>query len=218
MRGQRRPYRQSRKGNHHSKSKRILRRKLDIYLTLLIFLLLILITLHIQKETSPSISFQGKPHVIDGDTVIIEDVRIRLIGIDAPEIAQSCERGGAAYECGKEARTILRSRIGKSPIRCDGHEKDIYGRVLARCYLAGTDLNGWMVQQGWAVAYGDYKREEAEARANKGGLWMGQFEQPSSWRKSHGQDAKQNARSAPDAIGRISDYIREQIDAFINLF
>ncbi|MGU3398684.1 thermonuclease family protein [Brucellaceae bacterium D45D] len=208
MRGKRRPYRYG----HSSKGKRFLRRKLDILLTLLIFSLLILVIGHLQKETSPTMSFQGRPRVIDGDTVIIEDVRVRLAGIDAPEMTQSCERDGAAYECGKEARNMLRRRIGGEPIRCDGHEKDMYGRMLARCYLGDTDLNGWMVQQGWAVAYGDYRKEEVEAHANRRGVWAGPFEQPSSWRKSHAQD------TTSDAIDRLPHYIRGRIDSFIDLF
>jgi endonuclease YncB( thermonuclease family) len=52
--------------------------------------------------------------------------------------------------------------------------------------MGGMNLNGWMVRQGWAVAfrkYGiDYVPEEDDARTNRRGLWSGTFDMPWDWR------------------------------------
>jgi endonuclease YncB( thermonuclease family) len=58
--------------------------------------------------------------------------------------------------------------------------------VIAVCFKGGTNLNAWLVQQGWAVAfrkYGtDYIPQEDEARLARRGMWVGAFEMPWDWR------------------------------------
>ncbi|MBB4092682.1 endonuclease YncB(thermonuclease family) [Ochrobactrum pecoris] len=162
----------------------------------------------------------GPVYVIDGDTLVLGKKHIRLKGIDAPEMQQQCARTGLPYDCGKEARNILRSRIGKSSIRCENEGRDQYNRDLARCYLGETDLNRWMVEQGWAVSYGDYRREERDARSNRRGIWAGQFEQPSLWRKEHRNEetAQQSDRKPLLAvIGDTFTYIRDRIQNLIEM-
>ena len=55
------------------------------------------------------------------------------------------------------------------------------------CRVGGTDLNAWMVEQGWALAYRkystDYVSQEATAKAARRGVWRGDFVQPSRWRR-----------------------------------
>src|SRR5215213_3677221 len=53
------------------------------------------------------------------------------------------------------------------------------------CTVDGRDIGGRMIETGYAVAYGDYEREEARARAARVGLWAGTFERPSQWRREH---------------------------------
>ncbi len=218
MRNYRRPY--SRKFNEirPKKTKRRLSGCVSIFLTLLLFSSLLAIIAYLSPDEHSVQSYAGSPHVIDGDTLGMGQARIRLKGIDAPEMDQTCERDGANYFCGKEARNILRSKIGRESIRCESAGKDQYGRVLARCYSGKLDLNGWMVQQGWAIAYGSYSREENEARNNRQGLWAGQFVRPSLWRKEHSRKNEETPSSTPDARDRLSAYIKERIDALINLF
>jgi endonuclease YncB( thermonuclease family) len=59
--------------------------------------------------------------------------------------------------------------------------------VVASCTLPdGTDLNAWVVRQGWALASGftgAYAPDEAEAKAQKRGIWIGSFVAPREWRR-----------------------------------
>jgi endonuclease YncB( thermonuclease family) len=129
----------------------------------------------------------GQASVIDGDTIEIHGRRIRLSGIDAVESGQRCRRDGKPWLCGKDSAFALADRIGRSTIGCQGTENDRYGRLVAVCFQAGEDLNRWMVEQGWAVAYRrysmDYVAAEDAARRAGRGLWSGQFEMPWAWRR-----------------------------------
>ena len=130
----------------------------------------------------------GKPYVTDGDSVRIAGERIRLEGIDAPERNQRCkDASGKSYGCGLVSTAALKTRIGGSSITCEGGKRDRYGRFLGICYLNELDLNGWMVQNGHALAYRRYSRRyvsaEREARENSRGLWSGEFVAPWNWRK-----------------------------------
>lgn len=128
---------------------------------------------------------EGAAHVVDGDSLRIDTADIRLKGIDAPELQQSCQRAGQSYRCGEAARAALAGRIARQPVRCVVSGRDRYGRDLARCTIAGEDLGAWMVRAGWAVGYGDYAAEEGQARVRQAGLWSGTFERPSDWRQEH---------------------------------
>jgi endonuclease YncB( thermonuclease family) len=129
----------------------------------------------------------GKAWVIDGDTIDISGSRIRLQGIDAPETGQTCtDAFKRAWPCGRAATRELIDHIAGRQLRCESSGLDRYRRVLAVCALPdGSDLNAWMVRQGWALAYGYssfYRSEEAEAHAAKRGIWAGSFMPPWEWR------------------------------------
>lgn len=142
--------------------------------------------------TAPASAEQltGHPRVIDGDTIAFGDARVRLVGIDAPEKAQTCQdQAGAAYRCGLSAAAALTGKIGAGDVRCEGDELDRYGRLLAVCYHGTEDLNGWMVRSGWAFAYRHFSMTyvplEEAARLDGIGLWRGDAESPWDWRRSH---------------------------------
>jgi endonuclease YncB( thermonuclease family) len=124
------------------------------------------------------------------DTIDIAGVRIRLEGIDAPESGQACaDADGRKWLCGHAATHALIEHIGGWQLRCESSGFDRYRRVLAVCALPdGSDVNAWLVQQGWAMAYGyssPYRTEEAEAHAAKRGIWAGSFMPPWEWRRRH---------------------------------
>ena len=129
----------------------------------------------------------GIARVIDADTIEVLGQRIRLHGIDAPEAKQTCKRNGVEWRCGRDATRALYNKISKKPVRCEGQDRDRYGRVVAKCFFAGTDINEWLVQQGWAVAYVRYSRDyvgaEAFAKSERRGIWAGAFVEPRKWRR-----------------------------------
>ena len=130
----------------------------------------------------------GKPRVIDGDTVEIAGERIRLNGIDTPEASQTClDETGKRWRCGQEATFALLDLVGNHWITCKGEERDKYKRLIAVCFAGPYDLNAKMVRQGWALAYRKYSTayvaEEDQAKADKVGLWRGQFVAPWEWRR-----------------------------------
>ena len=111
------------------------------------------------SRPSPTISLapiSGHAWIVDGDTIRIGGVRIRLDGIDAPEWDQTCaDANGRTWACGRAATRALRDRTRGKDLSCLPRATDRYGRIVAVCSLAdGTDVNAWLVRQGWAVAYG----------------------------------------------------------------
>ena len=103
----------------------------------------------------------GVASVIDGDTLEILGQRIRLHGIDAPESRQVCATAeGQRWRCGQQAALSLADRIGRRQVSCTVRDTDRYGRFIAVCHQDGTDLNGWLVREGWAVAYRQYSRAQ----------------------------------------------------------
>jgi endonuclease YncB( thermonuclease family) len=129
----------------------------------------------------------GQASVIDGDTIEIHGTRIRLFGIDAPEGGQTCTLQGKAFPCGRRASFALADKIGRQVVECQPKDRDRYGRVVAVCRIGGEDINGWMVAQGWALAYRyyslDYVSQEQRAESAKAGMWQGQFQAPWDWRR-----------------------------------
>jgi len=131
-------------------------------------------------------TFEGPVRVIDGDSLASDGRRFRLIGIDAPEIAQRCRRDGFEYPCGVDAASHLRGLIGRQWVDCAVSGLDRYRRELARCRAGGIDLNAAMVRSGFAVDFGGYATEEAAARLARSGVWSGDFDRPKDWRAIHG--------------------------------
>ena len=134
------------------------------------------------------LNLESKPEIVDGDTIKVSGNTVRLNGIDAPEKRQQCRDSmGETYNCRIVATEALRGKIAENPVFCDQAEEDYYGRIIGTCYLGELDLNGWMVQQGHALAYREYSDkyipEEEEAREAMRGLWAGEFVPPWEWRR-----------------------------------
>ena len=141
----------------------------------------------------------GKAKIIDGDTVHIKSYKVRLEGIDAPEIKQKCKKVflkiaviiglnfSKDYACGMISKKKLINKIDNIKIMCISLSKDRYKRYLATCYKNDIELNKWMVRNGHAVAYKRYSKkyvqDENYAKKNKLGLWQGKFIRPEKWRK-----------------------------------
>ncbi|HEY4193796.1 MAG TPA: thermonuclease family protein [Mesorhizobium sp.] len=180
------------------------RKLADYGLTALLLGLLILIAARLDRSNMQD--HQGRAVINDGDSITLGTVRVRLLGIDAPEYLQLCHGQSGDYACGKRAREALVKLIGNRPVSCKGARHDRYGRLLGDCTAGHTRLNQAQVEAGWAVAYGDFEAEEASARAARLGIWAGTFERPQDWRRDKGV-APEPAHD--DILARAGDWLRQ---------
>jgi len=136
----------------------------------------------------------GRPRVIDAGTLDFSGRRVRLHGIDAPDLTQICrlpdQEGGLSWTCGRDARWAAINRIHPHWVTCHARGQASDGAELAVCFLAGFgqhELNVWLVAQGWALAAPGapevYATAQASAQAAGKGLWRGQFVPPGEWRR-----------------------------------
>ena len=167
-----------------------------IYYKVLIFCIIVFF-----QQNSFALIFEGIPRIIDGDSLEINNNKIRLFGIDAPEIKQICKKPYLVisflvslsfqkkYECGLLATNQLKKLIDNKTVKCISENKDRYNRYLSICYLKNKDINSWLVKNGYAIAYRRYSKkyvlEEQYAEKNKLGIWQGTFQNPEEWRKKN---------------------------------
>lgn len=147
-------------------------------------LAMVVARMQVQK---PVAILQGHVRVVDGDSLLLDGVRIRLQGIDAPELGQNCIMEGASWPCGREARAALAKLVDGGIVSCESYGQDRYGRILARCKAEENELNRAMVETGWAVAYGDFEAQESQARKERKNIWRGNFTRPQEWRRINTQ-------------------------------
>ncbi len=130
----------------------------------------------------------GVVRVIDIDTLDVAGVRIRLLGIDAPESGQTCPcADGLPYACGQAASATPAGAVGLGQVRCYRYDTDHYGRTVAKGWVGTDSLTAAMVVIGWAMAYRDYSMdyvdEETFAQRGRLGMWTGRFDAPWDWRR-----------------------------------
>ncbi|MDO6615653.1 MULTISPECIES: thermonuclease family protein [Pacificibacter] len=157
------------------------------------------------QDSSPQ--YTGAARIIDGDTLALGEVKIRLHGIDAPEIAQTCsDMHGAIWTCGQWSKAAL-ERLATGTITCVQKDIDRYGRIVGTCFAQGVDMNAAMVAKGAAFAYVQYSRDyvshEAQARRVAAGMWRSGVQAPSDYRsdKRAATQARQAAAEVPSPEG-----------------
>jgi len=138
--------------------------------------------------------------VVDGDTIKVRleggPITVRLHGIDAPEANQAL---------GQAATKALRARVEGESLEIEPiGQNDGFGRMVAKVFIRGDDINARMVESGYAWAYRRYLRREpgdklychleAEARAAGRGLWVGS---PDDWQPPWEFRAKDRDGAAP---------------------
>lgn len=153
---------------------------------------------------------RGVATVSDGDSLRVNGRRVRIEGIDAPEIGQSCRRGETIWDCGAEARRRLMLLTGGTTTHCRLHGRDRYGRELGICETGGRDIGREMVLSGLAVSYGHYRDEEETAREGRAGLWAGDFVRPQEWRRSKGEP-EETPHRAGDWLEFILGWIEDEV-------
>lgn len=180
---------------------------------LLIFRSLLVLALLSLPLPSVAAEVAGRARAVDGDTLVVAGQKLRLFGIDAPELDQLCDRGGQRWACGEAARKALASIVGRQPLACEVRELDRYGRGVAVCMAGGEDVAALMVRQGMALAYrrysGRYVNAEAAAQRDGLGLWTSTYVQPERYR-AEGRGAEDRPKGEcliKGNIGRSGKYI-----------
>jgi micrococcal nuclease len=151
-------------------------------------MILLLLALILAEPPLPDCEIR---RIVDGDTFYCTDGRkVRLIGIDSPELSQG--------KSGRDARDALQTLVplGRS-VRLEGDvaPRDRYGRTLAWAWSDDRLINEAMVRGGWAVLYtvppnvkyaGRLERAQKGAREARAGLWgRGGFDcLPSDYRRN----------------------------------
>lgn len=138
----------------------------------------------------------GPACVTDGDTIVVNGKRrggrctggvpVRLFGIDAPALAQTCRHaGGRDFLCGRAAASFVLEVVKERAVLCAGKARNDAGFLIATCTVDGEDLGARVVREGWALAdrmhSEAYLPEEDAAKAARRGLWAMQFTPPWEW-------------------------------------
>lgn len=90
-------------------------------------------------------------YVVDGDSLRCGDERLRLLGIDAPEL-HGCPRWRTcATGDGEAAKQSLESIVGYGPVRYRFVTRDRYGRSVVVAWSRGVNLSCWQLQRGQAI-------------------------------------------------------------------
>ena len=110
--------------------------------------------------------------VHDGDTITVRSditTKIRLFGIDAPELKQPH---------GQASKQALSGMVFGKTVTVTPANKDRYGRTVAQIKANGIDVNNRMVEMGAAWWYTDYAKNDtvkqqlqSDAQGHKRGLW-----------------------------------------------
>ena len=162
----------------------------------LIFLIIAVLIAELTAETLASTEVK----VVDGDSLEIGTRRIRLIGIDAPELFQECfDENGKSYFCGEDAKDYLKKMIDEGisqgfKVKCDVKDVDRYKRDLSVCHIENLNLNIEMLKAGYAMAYRNeaYQKIEKREKKAKKGIWRGKFMRPELYRALKREREKQN--------------------------
>ncbi len=145
---------------------------------------------------APRILVAKVERVSDGDTLLAftadgTKLRLRLLGIDAPEVPHGKEPG---QPFGEEAREYLTRLIGGRTIRVETYGPDGFNRTLAMVFLGTVNVNEEMVQQGLAEVYRgapckaycrNLRAAELRAKQDRVGMWAQGtgYESPAAFRR-----------------------------------
>ncbi len=165
----------------------------------------------VEASAAPSrhVFVQGTAHVIDGDTLVVAGKRVRLFGIDAPELQQRCGRSRfGQWSCGVSAKRELKALTAGRRVVCLNRGRDRYRRILALCYANGREINAELVRRGLAWAFvkyaTDYVDLEAEARRRALGIWQGPAQPAWRYRETRWVSANKKSPNGCPIKGNIT--------------
>ncbi|AOH87144.1 nuclease (plasmid) [Sphingomonas panacis] len=146
---------------------------------------------------SASTSFAQHPRVdakaraLDGDTLAVD---FRLLGVDAFERRQLCERSSGCWACGKAAQDLAANALRAATATIQLMPSSTYGRPVAVVTVDGQDLGERLIRAGLAIPETGYLRNDparaarytaafAKATAGRAGALAGRWIEPSQWRR-----------------------------------
>jgi len=92
------------------------------------------------------------PIIIDGDTIRIGAERIRILGIDAPEMAARCD---AERQLAEAAKSRLADLIRGQELNIRRNGTDRFGRTLAYVRIGNGDVGEMLIRERLAVRWGN---------------------------------------------------------------
>lgn len=137
--------------------------------------------------------------VVDGDTIEVRKgsitLKIRLVGIDAPETSRKKHMPGQPYS--QQSTQTLNKLVLSKTVDVKTYTMDRYGRALSEVFVDGSNVNLEMVKVGLAEVYrgtpasgqnlSPYWNAEEEAKKAGRGMWVqgDKYVSPRDWRKEH---------------------------------
>ena len=134
----------------------------------------------------------------DGDTCQLKSpdnmkLKIRLIGIDAPEVAN--RKNKTSQPMGEESKNYINQLIKNKTVTLKNYATDPFGRSLSEIYFNNENINLKMIQAGMAEVYhgkmvkefnvSPYLKAEQEAKNKKLGIWsLKNYQSPKEYRSS----------------------------------
>lgn len=143
------------------------------------------------SSLSDAQSFHARGRALDGDTLAVD---IRLLGIDAFETRQMCERRNGCWSCGKAAQDLAARALRDAEAVITLTPSSTYGRPVATVTVRGADLGETLLRAGLAIPQSQYLRRDparraryeaafADAQGRRAGAFAGTWLPPARWRK-----------------------------------
>lgn len=152
-------------------------------------------------------SMTGGVGVISGDTLTMNGRVVKLFGVAAPDISQTCaDMTGRGYKCGQQSIAWLGGWLADHEVKCHIVNEDERGILSGVCMLGPYDIGAALVNSGWAVA--DIRQTQIyipyqnQALNNKRGLWQGEFYMPWDWQKIQARKANVKVIKKKDTSSR----------------
>lgn len=143
------------------------------------------------SQAPPRQAFEAKARALDGDTIAVD---FRLLGVDAFERRQLCERTNGCWQCGKAAQDFAANALRAKTAVIQLTSGSSYGRPVAVVTIDGQDLGERMIRAGLAIPEAGYLRNDhvraaryraafSRATASRAGVLAGRWLEPARWRR-----------------------------------
>jgi endonuclease YncB( thermonuclease family) len=134
--------------------------------------------------------FSAHARALDGDTIAAD---FRLLGVDAFERRQLCEKNSSCWECGKVAQDVAAHMLSGAEAEIRLSARSSYSRPVATVRVNGRDPGQALLRAGLAVPQPQYlaadparaaryAKATEEAQRRKAGAFAGKWIAPADWR------------------------------------